>query len=476
MKTRFCPSPTGELHLGSARTALYNFLLAKKSGGSFLFRIEDTDRERSKIDFIKSIIYYLNWLDIKWDEGLDFDLKNSNFMQSNRTYLYEEYQNILFERGHSYPCFCSIEELEKSRKKQMLNKKPSMYSGKCRSISKNDALEKIKNGEKYVVRFKVNKDIDIQFNDFIRGSFLFKAKTIDDFIIKRSDGKSSFLFCNIIDDYLMGITHIVRGEDHIANTPKQIMIIKALGFKIPNYGHIPLIVNDENKPLSKRDNSFSLKKLNELGYFSEVVVNYLFRLGHAYSKNDLLTGQELINNFDINSLGKSAAKFDIKQLNNWQKKYLASLTILDFKKWAFNRIEPFKDPVKENKFFQLVKDNIISYEDLIYWYNVLITNNLLEANAKKNSLYFSSIGPEFFSKFKWFIETYNIFEYNALINFLKNELQINNKKIFKTIRIALTGIESGPELKGIMEILDKKIIILILNQILEILYRNKNEK
>ena len=293
-KTRFCPSPTGLMHLGNTRTALFNALLAKKNRGDFLLRIEDTDTARSKKSYENILMEDMLWLGLAWQDG--------PYFQSERQSIYNKYCDDLIEKNLAYPCFCSDEELKKNREKQLSQGKPPRYSGTCAFLSKDEVSERISKGLKPVIRFRVLKDKKISFSDLIKGEQVFSSNDIGDFIIKRTDGISSFIFCNAIDDALMNVTHAFRGEDHLTNTARQIMIFEALNLKQPKYGHIPLIMGKDSAPLSKRNGSRNLRELRDEGFLDTAILNYLARLGHHFEKTQFMTLDQLAQEFSLDSI------------------------------------------------------------------------------------------------------------------------------------------------------------------------------
>lgn len=311
-KTRFAPSPTGLMHLGNARTALFSALF----GDRFLLRIEDTDRERSRGEFVDELMTDLRWLGLNWDEGPETAEPDEAYFQSRRGAVYQRYYEELEQQGRAYFCFCSPRELEISRKIQMSSGRPPRYSGKCANLSPAEISRNLQEGLEPTLRFRVSKNETVEFDDLVRGPQKFATDDIGDFIIRRADGSSAFFFCNAIDDALMGVTHVVRGEDHLANTPRQMMILAALNLPIPQYAHISLILGDDGAPLSKRNGSRSLNQLREEGYFPVALLNMLARLGHHYDSDDIMDFRTLKARFDLSHLGKSPARFDIVHLDH----------------------------------------------------------------------------------------------------------------------------------------------------------------
>ncbi len=315
IRTRFAPSPTGFLHVGGVRTALFNFLFARKNQGQFVLRIEDTDQERSEYKYEKDIIEGLKWLGLNWEEGPDSGGRYSPYRQSERKNIYKKYLEKLLEQGRAYYCFCTEEELEEKRQYQMSQGIPPHYNGKCSNLSESEVEENLKEGRSHVIRFKVPEK-KITVKDLIRGRVDFNTKTAGDFIIAKDIDNPLYNFAVIIDDYEMDITHVIRGEEHLPNTPKQILIQEALGFSHPEYAHLPLILGPDKRKLSKRHGACSLIKYREDGYLPESLVNFLAFLGwNPGDEREAFSLDELIKEFSIERVHKPAAIFNIDKLD-----------------------------------------------------------------------------------------------------------------------------------------------------------------
>lgn len=298
--TRFAPSPTGYLHVGGARTALYCWLYARKKNGKFILRIEDTDLERSTKDSVDAILDAMEWLTLQYDEG--------PFYQTKRFDRYKEVVEQLLQEGKAYRCYCSKERLEKLREEQMSRKEKPRYDGFCNEISKSE------NDSSYVIRFRNPKEGIVEFDDLIRGKLIFANDELDDLIIARSDGTPTYNFTVVVDDWDMGITHVIRGDDHINNTPRQINILKALGANIPLYAHVPMILGSDGKRLSKRHGAVSVMQYREDGFLPEALLNYLVRLGWSHGDQEIFSLQEMINLFEIHDINKAPSAFNTEKL------------------------------------------------------------------------------------------------------------------------------------------------------------------
>ncbi len=299
VRTRFAPSPTGYLHIGGARTALFNWLFARHHRGSFILRIEDTDVERSTEEATQAILDAMEWLGLKWDEG--------PYFQSKRLHLYREHVERLLERGLAYRCYCTPEELEERRKRALEEGRPPRYDGRCRDRKDRPDLP-------HAIRFKVPRNGATIVRDLIKGTVSFDHSEIEDLVILRSDGMPTYNLCVVVDDALMGITHVIRGDDHLNNTPKQILLYEAFGYKVPEFAHVPMILGPDRTRLSKRHGATSVTAYREMGYLPEAMVNYLVRLGWSYGDQEIFSVEELIEKFSLENVGRSSAVFNPEKL------------------------------------------------------------------------------------------------------------------------------------------------------------------
>jgi nondiscriminating glutamyl-tRNA synthetase len=323
MRLRFAPSPTGRLHVGNARTALFNWLQARGGGAAFILRIEDTDVERSSAEFETAILRDLRWLGLDWDEGPDVGGPCGPYRQSERLHLYESYANELLTGGQAYYCFCSREELEAERRAAVAEGRPARYSGKCRILTREQAEARVAAGERPAIRFRVPDPRDVVFPDAVRGEVRFHTDVIGDPVIMRADGTPAYNFAVVVDDALMGITHVIRGEDHISNTPRQILLYEALGFSPPAFAHLALVLGLDHSPLSKRHGATSVAEFRSKGYLPEALVNYLALIGWSPGGGDeLLPLSELARRFSLESVVLSAGVFDEEKLAWVNRHYL----------------------------------------------------------------------------------------------------------------------------------------------------------
>jgi glutamyl-tRNA synthetase len=310
LRVRFAPSPTGYLHVGGARTALFNWLLARNRGGTFILRIEDTDVERSTRESVDAILEGMKWLGLDWDEG--------PFYQSDSFPLYKEHVRKLLDADKAYKCYCTSEELDAKRNLAMQEGRKPKYDGTCRERAEQP------DGQPYVVRFRAPQGGVTAFDDLIKGTITFPNEELDDLIIQRTDGTPTYNFCVVIDDATMRITTVIRGDDHVNNTPRQIQLYEALGFPVPQFAHVPMILGSDKARLSKRHGATSVIAYRDMGYLPEALINYLVRLGWSHGDDEIFSSEEMIRKFDIGNVGRSASVFNTEKLNWLNAHYIKS--------------------------------------------------------------------------------------------------------------------------------------------------------
>jgi len=327
IKTRFAPSPTGFLHIGGVRTALFSWLYAKKHQGQFLLRIEDTDRERSTKEAVKSIIEGISWLGLQGDADTCYQTENFN--------RHREVMQKLLDQGKAYRCYCSAERLQKLRDKQMANKVKPRYNGYCRKLT--DSEQEL--NKPHVIRFKNPEDDYVVWPDAVKGEIKVANKELDDLIIWRSNGTPTYNFCVVVDDMDMGITHVVRGDDHINNTPRQINLYRALEAQVPVFAHVPMILAEDGKKLSKRHGAVSVMEYRDQGYLPQALINYLLRLGWSYGDKEIFTFNEILAHFDLKDINNAPAIFNLEKLNWLNQYYMRNLPVSEVAKhlqWHFD--------------------------------------------------------------------------------------------------------------------------------------------
>jgi nondiscriminating glutamyl-tRNA synthetase len=445
--TRFAPSPTGSLHLGNARTALFSHLWARKTGGKFILRIEDTDSERSQLRFRDQLMADMRWLGLDWDEGPDVGGPAGPYSQGERSEFYRELFVQLAERDLAYPCYCTAEELELSRKLQRIAGRPPRYASTCRGLTGAQRAEREGRGLKATLRFAVPADLTVEFIDAVHGPQRFASNDIGDFIIRREDGTPAFFFCNAVDDSAMGVTQVLRGDDHLTNTPRQIMLLDALGMRAPAYGHVGLLVGQDGAPLSKRHGSASAHEFRERGFLSIAVLNHLFRLGHAGDTDGWLTAADMAVHFRPEHLGRAPAHFEESQLMHWQKESLARMSSADIHAWL-----AADDP---REFIELVRHNVVLPQDAIPW-RAVVRGELQSLDAEERRIV-AAAGADFFAAAALAYEESDA-DLKVLTKLLKERTGRKGAELFMPLRVALTGQLHGPELAPLLKLIPPQIV------------------
>lgn len=448
--TRFAPSPTGYLHVGGARTALYSWLVAKAAGGKFVLRIEDTDRERSTQPAIDAILEGMEWLGLNWDEG--------PFYQTKRFDRYQHYIDKLLEEDKAYKCYCSTERLEKMRDEQMARGEKPRYDGHCRD---NPNV----GGDRYVVRFRNPQAGSVKFNDHIRGPIEFANTELDDLIIARSDGTPTYNFCVVIDDWEMNITHVVRGEDHINNTPRQINILQALDAPVPEYAHVSMILGDDGKKLSKRHGAVSVMQYRDDGYLPQAVLNYLVRLGWSHGDQEIFSVDEMIRLFKLDDVNKAASAFNTEKLNWLNQHYMKSLPaneVAEYLQWHFTdqAIDVSKGPALE-KIIPLLADRVKTLKEMAssarYFYEEY--ESFDEAAAKKHLRPVAREALEAVQDRLANVSEWNATNIQAAIQATADDLGVGMGKVGMPLRVAATGSGNSPSLDVTLELLDQEQVV-----------------
>jgi glutamyl-tRNA synthetase/nondiscriminating glutamyl-tRNA synthetase len=493
VRTRFAPSPTGWLHLGNARTAIFNYLFARHNKGDLVLRIEDTDRERSKREYEEAIIEDLKWLGIEWDEGPDKGGPHAPYRQSERTEIYKKYVDELLEKGYAYRCFCTPEELEAEREKARKEGRPYRYSGKCRNLTPEQVEEYIKQGKPYVIRFRVPDGREIVFNDLVKGEVRINVNDFGDFVIVRSDGSPVYNFVVVVDDALMGITHVIRGEDHLSNTPKQILIYEALGFPVPKFAHLPIILGEDRSKLSKRHGAVSVRQYRFEGYLPEALLNFLSLLGwYPKDGKEILSKEELIERFDISDIHNAPAVFNKEKLYWMNGVYIREvLDLEDLTDRVINYLKTYKDyleeedkPVAEiilSKPREFVKEVVSKVRDSFFTLKefprrakpFFVEEFELTEDAKKHV---EKITPEVAKKIVELylervkeMETFKGEDFKKVAKQVAKELKLKPGVVFKTLRVALTGETQGVSLDLLVDAIGKNSVERRLERFLQIL-------
>ena len=446
--TRFAPSPTGELHLGNARTALFNFLLAQRTGGRFVLRIEDTDAQRSQESHLAVVLEDLRWLGLNWNAGPDREDDRGPYRQSQRSALYARFFEVLERQEVAYPCFCTPLELEVSRRAQLGSGRPPRYAGTCRDLSVEQRRAKQAQGLAATLRFRVPAGRRIEFVDLVHGPQSFLSDDIGDFIVRRADGTAAFFFSNAVDDASMGVTHVLRGEDHLANTPRQLLILETLALRAPSYGHVSLILGPDGTPLSKRHGATSVREYRDSGYRPEALVNHLFRLGHSSGEHGLLDLQAMARAFDPSHLGRSSAHFDAQQLLVWQKEAAHHLPADEARTWLAPALPAGLDEAAARAFVAAILPNVVLPQDAAPWARIVFgPPPALEPEgeqivAKAGESYFAAAA-------RAARQSGN--DLPAIVAAVKAATGRKGAELYMPLRFALTGRGHGPELAPLLK-------------------------
>ncbi len=449
VKTRFAPSPTGFLHVGGARTALYSWLYARHHHGKFVLRIEDTDLERSTQPAIDAIIESMKWLGLTWDEG--------PFYQTKRFDRYNQLIDEMLADGRAYKCYCSKERLEKLREDQMARGEKPRYDGHCRCCQEQHSAD-----EPYCVRFRNPDEGSVCFHDHIRGDVEIANSELDDLVIRRTDGSPTYNFCVVVDDYDMGITHVIRGEDHVNNTPRQINIYKALGAQVPEFAHVSMILGDDGAKLSKRHGAVSVMQYRDDGYLPEAVLNYLVRLGWGCGDQEIFSLEEMIEKFDIDHVSKSASAFDTNKLKWMNRHYITTLDpayVAKHLEWHMKdqgidysqgpaltqvvtalaeRSETLKDMAQQSRYF---------YEDVTE-YDAAAVKKWFKSNTK-------DVLERCLARFEE-MSDWEGPKLHGVVEQIAQEMEIGMGKVGMPLRIAVTGRGVSPGIDVTMELIGRE--------------------
>ena len=480
IKTRFAPSPTGYIHLGNARTAIHSALLALSTGnedtGKFQLRIEDTDEERSKIEFIQAVQDDLKQLGWSWQEGIQVGGPNPPYQQSQRNHIYRELFNQLIECGYAYECFCDESTLKQMRMEQKLSGQPPRYDGRCKRLDSRQKHQKKSLDQSSVLRFNIDqvaKNIadEIQFDDLVKGNQRFPLREMGDFIIRKQNGSPTFFFSNAVDDSMMGITHVLRGDDHLTNTPRQIMLLKALNLEIPHYAHLSTIVGEDGQPFSKRNGSRSIRQLLAEGWLPSAINNYLARLGHYYADNEWLTNQQLGSAFSLAKLSKSAAKFDWAQLQHWQRQAIMQLSPQQQWQWIKpvigdalanqttnepgDQLDEQLDDQRGERFAAGICNNILLPHEAHDYFQIVYAT-LPELSPQDNDLMHQQTAVFFQTALSAYQQGA---DFKAITEQVKQQTGAKGKRLFMPLRLALTGRQHGPEMHILLALIPRQTVI-----------------
>ena len=458
--TRFAPSPTGPLHIGGVRTALFNWLYSKNNNGNFYLRIEDTDKERSKEEYKKQILKSLNWIGIHHD--------GDEYIQSSKINEHINVAKELLSKENAYKCFCTTEEIEEQKKRAKQKKLPYTYNRKCRDLTSGEKPE----NKDFVIRFKSKIEGKSILEDIVQGKVEIENNTIEDFVILRKDGTPTYNLSASVDDHLMNMTHIIRGDDHKINTFKQIQIYEAMKWEIPSFAHIPLIHTIDGKKLSKRDKASTLDDYSKIGIMPDALRNYLLRLGWSYKDKEIFDINESIELFNLDGIGKSPSKLDISRILSMNEYYIKNIDEEELYKNLFNYCEMYKSKINTNKekviksSLSFLKNKAKTLEDIFNNSKYLIEDevNISEEDQRILDDNSKSTIKDFIEKIIN-CEAFDRENLEIIVNEIIKNKEINFKSIGQPLRVALTGSRFGPGLYDILLSLGKEEVLKRLNQI-----------
>ncbi|UJF33659.1 glutamate--tRNA ligase [Paenibacillus hexagrammi] len=473
LRVRYAPSPTGHLHIGGARTALFDYLLARRNNGVFIVRFEDTDQTRHKESGIADQLSGLKWLGLDWDESVDIGGPYGPYRQMERLDLYKPYTDQLLSQGNAYPCYCTEEDLEQERAEQEAKGEMPRYSGKCRHLTSEQRNAFEQAGRKPSIRFRVPEDRIIAFDDKVREHVEFESNGIGDFIIVRPDGIPTYNFAVILDDHLMKINLVIRGEEHLSNTPRQILMYEALGLPVPEFAHLSLILNQDRKKMSKRDESIIqfIEQYKELGYLPEAVVNFIALLGWSPGgEEEMFTKEELIAQFDLNRVSKSPAVFDMDKLNWMNNHYLkkaplsrvVDLCLPHLQKAGFIQGELSSEKTHWVETLVGLNQERMRYAAEIVELAQLFFQDELVMEEEASAILQEEHVPVVLSRFLQQVEQAEDFSVEAIPGMVKQvqkDTGYKGKQLFMSIRAALTGQVHGPDLNKSIFLLGKEKVV-----------------
>lgn len=469
LRVRFAPSPTGPFHIGGARSALFNWLLAKKHGGKLILRVEDTDLERSTKESEENIKEALRWLGITWDEGVDAGGPYGPYHQTQRLDIYREYTETLLSEGKAYYCYCTEEELDAERQAQTEKGENPRYGGRCRHLTEEDRARLAAEGRKPTVRFRVPEGQQIVFKDLVRDTVSFESDGVGDFVIVKSDGIPVYNYAVVLDDHLMKITHVIRGEEHLSNTPRQVLLYEAFGFPVPQMGHISLILGKDRTKMSKRHGATSVEQYRRLGYLPEALVNFLALLGWAPSgEQEIFSLEELVQEFSMDRVAKNPAVFDSDKLNWINAQYIKKASPETIMELAIPHLEEagyLQGELTAQKREWLVQvvaavQEYISYAaQVVEHAGIFFEDNVEFENDEAMQVLKDEDIPKVMDCFRvkmQELENVDVESVKALLKAITKELKLGGKKVYMPLRVALTGKMHGPDLFHIIPIIGRE--------------------
>ncbi|MDD4178988.1 MAG: glutamate--tRNA ligase [Candidatus Margulisbacteria bacterium] len=462
VRVRFAPSPTGALHIGGARTALYNWLFARHHHGKFILRIEDTDRERSTLESNKAIFDGLEWLGLDWDEGPNIGGPFGPYFQSERLEIHQKHVQQLVDEGKAYYCFCTPEELAEKRKLAEARKEAPRYDGHCRQLSPAEVKAKLASGQPKVVRFLLPAVGDTIVEDQILGTVTFKNEVLDDFVLIKSDGFPTYNFACVIDDHLMEITHVIRGNDHLSNTPRQMLLYQAFGWAPPKFAHIPMILGKDKARLSKRHGATSVIDYSDLGYLPDAMLNYIAKLGWGFGDQEIFSRAELIEKFTLGRVNKTPAVFDMDKLNWLNGQYIRSVLperLFDLCESLLIEAYGNHDLAYMKRVVAVLTDRLVLIKDVVPLAAYFFKDDF-EFDPKGVEKYFRQPNAkQILTALKdqlLALSTFTKEQIEPVFKTLATELNVKLGVVIHPCRLALTGRLESPPMYDVVEILGKE--------------------
>ena len=469
VRVRFAPSPTGELHIGGVRTALFNWLFARNQGGKFVLRIDDTDKQRSTEEYLQSILSSFQWLELDWDEGPGAGGNFGPYRQSERLDIYRKEAEKLLTQGKAYICFCTAEELDAERDRCRKQGQPPRYSGRCRNLTAAEVAAKKENGQDYVIRAVIPDEGETVVDDLIRGRVTFDNKVLDDLIIVKSDGLPTYNFASVVDDYHMNITHVIRAEEHLSNTPRQQVIARQLGYTIPRYAHVPMILAPDHSKLSKRHGATSVKEYQELGILPEALLNYLVLLGWSPGQDkEIMSMEEIIELFSLERVSKNPAIYDLQKLvwlnshylRTGERERIVSLAVPFLQKHGFiSAGQALQEQEKIGAIVEIVREKVKTLDEIAEASDYFFLDEF-EYDQKAVAKHFNNEQSHLLIKqirsVLEKVEPFNAEEIGQALTGLSKKLGVPLRKINPATRLALTGRLVGPDLFPLISLLGKQ--------------------
>lgn len=479
VRVRFAPSPTGFVHIGSLRTALYNYLFAKKSNGKYILRVEDTDQSRYVEGAIEGMLRSMAWAGVHHDEGVVFTGETLGqkgdfgpYIQSERLEIYKKYMDILLEKGHAYYCFCSKERLDEVREKQKVEGLNAGYDGHCRNLSKEEIEEKLNAGQPYVIRLRLPENKDIQFHDIVRGDVVMNTADLDDQVLMKSDGFPTYHFAVVVDDHLMEITHVIRGEEWLPSTPKHVYLYEAFGWEAPQYVHLPNILNADRKKLSKRQGDVAVEDFLKKGYLPEGLVNYIALVGWSpEDNNEIFSMEELEANFSLERVSKSGGVFDVHKLNWVNGHYIRESSVERITDLAIPHLieAGYITESDAQERYEWLKDLVSVLQDRISYVaeikekaGIFFNAEIELKDEESKELIQVEHLPQLLDVLKAKVEAAEVIDEEfgkSVFKEIQKETGIKGPNLFKPIRVVLTGEVHGPDLPLVMKVLGSKNIL-----------------